>query len=252
MKKPLHFGAFFSLLLLYPFVGWTANPLWKDDLTRFLEKGTTASNLVPAAISQRIVERFLSEDIGKVPRPMEDSSMDSKKFTDYVGRYDYQASVMTVSVDGDALFAQLTGQDKARIFPKSKDQFFWKVVDAEVTFLRDNHGKVTAARHTQNGSSFKANRLADDPVKLSLAQLDAYVGRYQYGPNTVMTVSRDGTQLFAELTGQPKFPIFPKSETEFEWRVVAASVRFVRGEKGKASKAVHTQNGTSFDAPKMD
>ena len=66
-----------------------------------------------------------------------------------------------------------------------------------------------------------------------------------------MTVSRDGSQLFAQLTGQPKFPIFPKSETEFEWRVVAASVKFSKGDDGKVTKAIHSQNGTTFDAPKV-
>ena len=66
-------------------------------------------------------------------------------------------------------------------------------------------------------------------MKLTDEQLDAFVGQYQYGPVAVMTVSRDGTQLFAQLTGQPKFPIFPKSETEFEWRIVVAKVQFVKG-----------------------
>ena len=66
-----------------------------------------------------------------------------------------------------------------------------------------------------------------------------------------MTVTRDGSQLFAQLTGQPKFPIFPKSETEFEWRVVPAKAQFVKGEDGTVTKVVHHQNGASFDAPKI-
>ncbi|MGI8982881.1 MAG: serine hydrolase [Pirellulaceae bacterium] len=66
-----------------------------------------------------------------------------------------------------------------------------------------------------------------------------------------MTVSRDGSQLFAQLTRQPKFPIFPTSETDFEWRAVAAKVRFVKGEDGKVTKGVHQQNGTKFDVPKI-
>ena len=105
-------------------------------------------------------------------------------------------------------------------------------------------------RHTQSGNTFTAPRLKDDAVSLKPEQLDAFVGEYQYGP-AVMTVTRDASQLFAQLTGQPRFPIFPKSETEFEWRVVAANVRFVKGEDGKVTKAVHTQNGNTFDAPKI-
>lgn len=87
-------------------------------------------------------------------------------------------------------------------------------------------------------------------MTLTPEQLDAFVGEYQYG-SAVTTIARDGTTLTAQLTGQPKFPIFPKSATEFEWRAVKAGVAFVKGADGKVTKAVHTQNGTTFDAPKI-
>ena len=101
------------------------------------------------------------------------------------------------------------------------------------------------------GSTFNAPRIADDAVKLTDAQLDALLGDYQYGPGAVLTVSRDGEQLFAQLTGQPKMPIFPKSATEFEWRVVVARVEFVKGDDGKVRKAIHHQNGATFEAPRI-
>jgi len=110
---------------------------------------------------------------------------------------------------------------------------------------------VTAARHTQSGNTFKAAKLAEDKVKLTAEQVEALVGEYQYGPKLVMKVTRDGTQLFAQATGQPKFPIFPISETEFEWRVVAAKVEFVKDKEGKVTKAIHHQNGGKLDAPKV-
>ena len=56
-----------------------------------------------------------------------------------------------------------------------------------------------------------------------------------------MTVTREGDQLFAQLTGQPKFEIFPKSETEFYWKVINARVTFVKGTSGKVTKAIHDQ-----------
>ena len=57
--------------------------------------------------------------------------------------------------------------------------------------------------------------------------------------------------MFAQLTGQPKYPIFAKSENEFEWRVVPAKVQFVKDGDGKVTKAIHQQNGATFDAPKI-
>ena len=67
----------------------------------------------------------------------------------------------------------------------------------------------------------------------------------------MLTVTRDGDSVFAQLTGQPRFPIFPKNATDYEWRVVATSVSFSKDADGKVPKAIHTQNGTTFEAPKI-
>jgi len=154
-------------------------------------------------------------------------------------------------VEDDALMAQLTGQPKNRIFPKGKDKFFWKGVDAEVDFLRGDKEEVTAARHTQSGVSFKAPKLGEEKVKLTAEQAEAFVGQYKYGPGAVLTVSREGAQLMAQMTGQPKYPIFAIAEDEFEWRVVAAKIKFEKDKDGKVTKGVHSQGGGTIDAPKV-
>jgi CubicO group peptidase (beta-lactamase class C family) len=199
---------------------------WSTYLVRLPEQKCTVVVLAnalplppaqsPSSIAHALAERLLADEIQELPPLVEDKTIDPKTFTDFVGRFDYQSGIMTVSVEGDEIFSQITGQSQHRIYPLAKDAFFWKVADAEVKFLRDEKGQVIAARHSQNG-----------------------------------TVSRDGAQLFAQLTGQPKFPIFPKAEAEFEWRVVAASVIFSKGDDGIVTKAIHSQNGTTFDAPKI-
>jgi CubicO group peptidase (beta-lactamase class C family) len=235
---------------------------WSSDLLRLPQQHCTVvvlanaalpfpPQLIPQAISHALAEKLLADEIKKLPPATEDKTVDPKIFAAYVGRYDYQAAVMTVSVEGDALFAQLTGQPKLRIFPKAKDEFFWKVADADVVFVRNEKGEVIAARHTQGGNTFTAKKLGEDAVKLTAEQLDSFLGQYQYGPGVVMTASRDGTQLFAQLTGQPKLPIFPLSETEFEWRVVKAKVQFVKDANGKVTKVLHHQGETKIDAPKI-
>ena len=234
---------------------------WSSDLLRVPAHNCTIvvlgnalpppPGLAPGVISRALAEKVLGDEIAKLPPLIEDPSANPKSYTDYVGQFDYQGAIMTVSVEDDALYSQLTGQQKFRIFPKARDVFFWKVADAQVVFLRNDKGEVIAARHTQNGNTFRAPKLAADAVKLTHAQLDVFVGQYQYGPGAVMTITRDGDQLMAQLTGQPAFPIFPKSATEFEWRVVAAKLEFVKVRDGKVTKAVHYQNGTTFDAPKI-
>jgi CubicO group peptidase (beta-lactamase class C family) len=234
---------------------------WSSDLLRVRDQRCTVvvlSNglpfppkLTPSAISRGLAEKLLADEIKKVPAPTEDKSIDPKTFTAYIGRYDYQGAIMTVTVEDDALMAELTGQPKVRLFPKGKDDFFLKVVDAAVAFVRDDKDQVIAARHTQNGVTFKAPKLGEEKVKLTAEQAEAFVGQYQYGPGSVLTVSRDGAQLFAQMTGQPKFPVFAVAEDEFEWRVVEAKVKFEKDEDGKVVKAVHQQGGGKIEAPKI-
>ncbi len=234
---------------------------WSSDLVRLPDENCTVvvlanalpppPGLAPAEISRSAAEKILADEIKKLPPMSEDKSVDPKTFAALVGRYDYKGAILAVTVEDGHLFAQLTGQPKYEIFPKGADEFFWKVTDAQVAFLRNEKGEVISARHTQNGNTFNAPRLAEDALKLTDAQLDALLGQYQYGPGSVLTVTREGGQLFAQLTSQPKMPIFPKSASEFEWRVVAAKVEFVKGDDGKVTKAIHHQNGVTFDAPKI-
>ncbi len=234
---------------------------WSSDLLRLPEQNCTVIALAnalppvtgfePSAVTRQIAGKFLEAEIKALPPLKEDPSVDRKTYSDFAGRYDYKTAVLTVNAEQDHLYAQLTGQEKYEIFPAAKDAFFWKITDAEVVFLRNDKGEVIAARHSQGGNTFRAARIADAEIKLTDAELDAITGQYQYGAAAVLTVTRDGPSVFAQLTGQPKFQIYPKSATEFEWRVVPASVAFKKDGDGKVTQATHTQNGATFDAPKI-
>jgi CubicO group peptidase (beta-lactamase class C family) len=233
---------------------------WTSDLIRLPEQHCTvvalanampeASGYEPAAVTRKIAEKLLEDEIKKLPPPTENTSIDKKTYPAFAGRYDYKNAVMTVTVEKNRLYAQLTGQPKFEIFPSAPNEFFWKVTDAQVVFLRNEKGEVTAARHTQSGNTFKAPRLAEPDVKLTDAELDAILGDYDYGSGATLTVTRDGSSVFAQLTGQPKFQIFPKSAAEFEWRIVKASVRFEKDKEEIVTKAIHSQNGATIDAPR--
>ncbi len=185
--------------------------------------------------------------------PTADAPVSSSSYDAYVGLYDYGGAVLTVTRAGDRLMAQLTGQPEFEIFPRGKDVFFWKVVEAEVTFVRDGNGKVVKAVHRQGGQTIDAARFElPAVVKLDPQRYDAYVGKYDYGQGRVMTIIREGDGLFAQLVGQPKLEIFPKSETEFFWKAVRAEVTFVKDSAGKVVKAVHRQGGTTLDAPRVE
>ena len=204
--------------------------------------------LIPATLAHEIAEKFLAADL---PPPLAvDGKVDPKTFAADAGEYDYGTETMTITADAGHLFAQLPGQPRLEIFPNAPDHFFWKVVDAQIVFLKNEAGEVTAAEHHQNGTVLKAPKFPP-PLKLADAVLETLTGDYDYGSGAVLTVTRDGGQLSAQLTGQPKFPIYPKSETEFVWRVIPARVEFTKDADGKVIKATHHQGAVTFDAAKM-
>jgi CubicO group peptidase (beta-lactamase class C family) len=208
----------------------------------------------PAGLAHDVAELYLGEKLAPRETPKIDTKVAPKAFDAIVGRYDYGMGILTVTKEGDKAFAQLTGQPRSEIFPKSETEFFWKAVEAEVTFVKDEKGAVTKAIHRQGGQTINAPKLEDvKAAKVDAKLYDAYVGKYDYGQGkAIMTITREGEQLFAQLTGQPKFEIFPKSETEFIWKVVNARVTFVKDPSGKVTKAIHEQSGQKFDAPRME
>lgn len=92
------------------------------------------------------------------------AAYEPEDFDDFVGRYALDAApnfVLTFFREGATLFTQATGQSRVEIVPTSDSTFALKVVEASVTFHRDDEGKVTALTLRQNGEQ-RATRLPDD------------------------------------------------------------------------------------------
>jgi beta-lactamase regulating signal transducer with metallopeptidase domain len=83
------------------------------------------------------------------------------------------------------------------------------------------------------------------------AILDNYVGFYSLNDQSVLTVTREGGQLSAKLTGQPAFPVFARTKTEFFYKVVKAEISFVTDAGGKATSLVLHQNGADLPMPRI-
>src|SRR3954451_7849113 len=82
--------------------------------------------------------------------------------------------------------------------------------------------------------------------------LEQYVGRYQLAPAAIITMTREGSRMFTQLTGQPTFELFAESEKEFFLKVVDAQLTFESDASGKAVAVVLHQNGANQRAPRMD
>ena len=86
--------------------------------------------------------------------------MSSEILAKYVGKYEMRPDfVLTITKEGDKMFVQATGQERAQIFPMSDSEFFLKVVDAQITFNCDESGKVKSATLHQDGQDQSAKRI---------------------------------------------------------------------------------------------
>jgi hypothetical protein len=78
--------------------------------------------------------------------------LDASALERYTGYYQLADNVfVTIAREGGQLSAQLTGQPVALIYPESPTSFFYKVVDAQIDFVADPSGKVTALILRQHG-----------------------------------------------------------------------------------------------------
>ncbi len=87
-------------------------------------------------------------------------NIDMATLEHYVGRYQLAPNVIfDISLDKDQLMAQLSGQPSFPIYPSAEDEFFYTVVDAQLSFKRDLKGAVNALVLHQNGADQVAKRI---------------------------------------------------------------------------------------------
>jgi hypothetical protein len=63
------------------------------------------------------------------------------------------------------LFVQATGQTRAAVYPKNDTEFYYKAVDAQITFEADAQGHTSGLILHQNGLDQHAKRIDDATAK---------------------------------------------------------------------------------------
>jgi CubicO group peptidase (beta-lactamase class C family) len=94
------------------------------------------------------------------PAPPAELTQDTTMLRQYAGAYELAPGVrLTVTRALGKLYAQVSGQQRFRIFPLSDSTYRWTVVDAQVTFHRDGGGAVTGATMRQAGRDMPLTRV---------------------------------------------------------------------------------------------
>jgi hypothetical protein len=96
---------------------------------------------------------------GELPPLPKEITLPLESLRAYAGDYPLTPQfVLTVSEADRALFVQATGQPKLPVFASARDEFFYKVVNAQISFQRDAAGNVIGLVLHQNGRDLPAKK----------------------------------------------------------------------------------------------
>ena len=78
----------------------------------------------------------------------------------YVGEYELTPEfTIVVTRKRRGLYVQATGQEKFQVFAESETTFFYKVVDAQISFVEDDSGAIVSLTLYQNGAEPSARKV---------------------------------------------------------------------------------------------
>jgi len=90
-----------------------------------------------------------------------------------------------------------------------------------------------------------------EEVEVSPEILNSYVGVYQLAPTFNITITQKNNKLFLQATNQPKFRIYPSSNTSFFLKVVDAYIEFNSDENDTVNGLTLYQNGQVMPGKKV-
>ena len=118
------------------------------------------------------------------------------------------------------------------------------------------YGDVVVSRHTVRGTAISSifvkkgghwqllqaqgTRLASErkPTSLDPKLLDAFVGKYEFGPNAIATVTREGDAIRWRGGNRMPVTLVPLSETQFFAKETETEMMFVKNENGQVTGVV--------------
>ncbi|MEH3119839.1 MAG: serine hydrolase [Methylorubrum populi] len=110
----------------------------------------------------RVTEDEARRALAEPPREHRETAIDRSGLTAFAGRYALAPGVeIAVTVEDGRIFAQAARQLRNELFPEGERDFFLRSVDAQVTFLADETGRITGLILHQNGYDTEAPRLPD-------------------------------------------------------------------------------------------
>ncbi len=103
---------------------------------------------------------LIGTPLAQPPRAHAEIALDSGIKQGFAGRYRLAPNfILTVSLEGDQLYVQATGQPKVPFFPETSTQLFCKVADIQLSFTMGTDSKAASVILHQNGHDTPGERV---------------------------------------------------------------------------------------------
>jgi D-alanyl-D-alanine-carboxypeptidase/D-alanyl-D-alanine-endopeptidase len=189
-----------------------------------------------------------------------DITLTAEQLGDYVGSYLLDSHfVVSVSREDRQLLLEIPGRPMFLIFSIGGDEFVLDSGDLSIGFRRNRAGRVDQlVLHQQDIR--RAPKLSDrqleamqthTPSDANRAILNDYVGEYELGPGSKLSLRVDGLSLRGQL-GQQFMTFFPVARDRFIYNGGEAAIGFARDETGRVLGVVLFQNGVPRRAPRIE
>lgn len=216
----------------------------------------------PGTLALDAATRALGKPLGERPSV----ALPPATLDEYVGVYlieeggeGEEDDVRVVTREGEQLHTRRSGGSKLPVSFSDEDRFFYPESLTTGRFVRDGEGRVTGMWLTPTVGPEEHAARTDRPIpeepeeaEIDPAVLERYPGRYQLTPGFWIDVTREGDRLFAQATGQPRFELFPESETRFFLKVVDATIEFHGADDGRADALTLFQAGREMRGERVD
>ncbi|WP_299208887.1 serine hydrolase [uncultured Dokdonia sp.] len=215
---------------------------------------TNANGNSPQDITLRLASMVMDTPMFTNKKPVTLSQEQLKQWT---GTYQFDTNVLRfVTLEGDQLYSQREGSEKIPISPINEDTFNFEDSFTMYKFSLENGKKKAVLKNriveetgleSNNKAATEKEGIALDPTIIK-----EYVGTYELNPNFSIVITIEGSQIFAQATGQPKIEIFGEDTDAFFLKIVPAKLFFTRDTTNKVTHVTLYQGGQEMKGKKIN
>ena len=205
------------------------------------------TNCNPAPDPERTAFLLAAQAIGK-PYPHTTLPLSARQQQRYTGIYQAAgAGQRKISWEAGQLLFMPSGGDKAPLLAYAPDKFYEAQTLTLLAITRDKKGAISGFNATSPTGTTIWQRTKEPlfnppPIRVSTTILDRYVGHYQFTPDFVLAVRREGLTLYGEAFGR-KVELVPYQAGKFFARTVDLQLLFQAAKTGHITGLTKVQNG---------